>query len=114
MPRLPLLASISATVANGVAVGRLTPGVAGSSWTVRRMITSTTLGPDVPCDLKVYRNVISEATKLDGTSSAGQDTSEIPDGIPLAATETLIAVWSGVANGTICTFTVSGDNDTGR
>lgn len=114
MARLPLLASVSATVVAGRAVGRLTPGVAGSRWEITRMNTITTAGPNVPCDLKVYKNIESPLTKQDGTSSAGQDTSEIPNPIPVAATDTILAVWSGVANGTICTLIVEGWNYTGR
>ena len=110
--KIPFLASVSATVAAGRAVGRLSPGVAGSRWTIERMVTSTTLGPTVPANLVVYKNVESPTTRLDGTSSAGQDTSET--NIDIDSSDSLVAVWTGVANGTVCTLTVSGINDTGR
>lgn len=113
MAKIPFQTSVTATVAAGRAVGRLTPGVAGSSWKVQRMVTTTSLGPSVPCQLDVYKNVESFNTRIDGTTSAGQDTST-DDDIDIQSSDTLLAIWSNVANGTTCTLTISGILDTGR
>lgn len=109
---IPMNESASAVSVAGSATVRMSPQVAGSYWIVKRMITSITSGPDVAVNLSVYKNVISEATKVDGTSSAGQDSSETD--IRLETTDVLIGVYTGVPAGGVCTLIIAGDKETGR
>lgn len=111
---IPLDASATATAdANGNATVRMSPQVAGSSWVIKRMITAIpTMDPQAIVDLKVYRNIISEANRLDATSSAAQDSSETS--IPVRTTDVIIGIYSGVTPGASCTLSITGDNDTGR
>lgn len=115
---IPLFESRNAVAdATGNVTLRFSPGTAGASWDIRRMVTSITGGgvtPRTVIQMAVYRNVVSEATKLDGTSSAAQDTSEIPNGIPVPSSDTILVLYSGVPVGASCSFTISGTVDTGR
>jgi hypothetical protein len=116
--RIPLFVSSSAVAdASGSAILRFSPGTAGASWSIERMVTSITgagVSPRDLLELVVYRNVISEANRLDHTSSAAQDTSEIPNPIGIASSDTVIAVYSGIPTGASCQFTITGYADTGR
>lgn len=115
MTTLPLSASVSATIASGRAIGRLSPQVAGSSWRIKRMVTTANIDSTTLLNLKVYKNSEQAGNLLDGTDSAAQDASETD--ITLETTDVLIAVWSSddpALNGSICTLIVSGDNYTGR
>lgn len=116
--KIPLFESRSAIAdASGSAIIRFSPGTAGASWTIQRFVTAIT-GPTVTprsiLQLTVYRNIISEANRLDGTQSAAQDTSEIPNGIEVASSDTVLAVYSGIPVGASCQFTLSGYTETGR
>lgn len=116
--RIPLFESRSAIAdVNGNATIRFSPGTAGASWTIQRFVTAVT-GPTVTprsiLQLTVYRNIISEANRLDGTQSAAQDASEIPNGIQVPSADTILAVYSGIPAGASCQFTLSGYAETGR
>lgn len=112
---IPLNTSAQAVAdANGNAEVRIYRNTAGSSWVVRRMITSVT-GAGVTSqsviDHAVYTNSVSETNRKDSTQSA-QDTSETE--IPLQASEFLIGTYADCPPGSVCTLTVTGTVDTGR
>lgn len=112
--RIPLAESASANAdGSGNATVRMSPQVAGSSWVIQRMITSIpAMNPLDLVDLKVYKNSVTEANRLDATTSAAQDSSET--NIPVATTDVIVGVYSGVLPGASCTLTVSGTKETGR
>lgn len=112
--RIPLAESATAVAdGSGNATVRLSPQVAGSSWTIRRMVTAIpAMSPRSIVDLKVYLNSITEANRLDATSSAAQDASET--NIPVGTTDVVIGVYSSVTAGASCTLTITGDKETGR
>lgn len=116
--RIPLFESRSAIVdVTQTATIRFSPGTAGSSWTILRFVTAITgagVTPRSILQLAVYRNVISETNRLDGTQSAAQDTSEIPNGIHVDSSDTIIALYTGIPVGASCQFTLSGYAETGR
>jgi hypothetical protein len=112
---IPLFESHSTVVVGGTATLRFSPGTAGASWNVTRIVTSISgggVGPQDILQLVLYRNAVSETNRLDGTSSAAQDTSETD--INLNSSDTLIAVYSGIPNGASCSLTISGTANTGR
>lgn len=116
---IPLEASASVKAdAGGAAVVRIyAPGIV-RSWNVTRMVTSVTGAgalPTTPINLVVYKNSVSENNRKDSTSSAAQDTSEIPGkGISLQSTDFLIGIYTGAPVGSDCTLSVTGETDTGR
>lgn len=111
--KIPLYESQSAVAdAQGNATVRFFPGVAGSSWKVKRITTSVNVAPSTLINLVMYRNTVSETNRVDGTESAAQDSSETD--IDLQASDTLIGVYSNAPVGSNCTITLSGDKDTGR
>lgn len=116
--RIPLFESRSAIAdASGNAILRFSPGTAGARWRIERFVTAITgagVTPRSILQLTVYRNIISEANRLDGTQSAAQDTSEIPNGIEVPSSDTIVAYYSGIPVGASCQFTLSGYADTGR
>lgn len=113
---IPLNTSAQATAdATGKATVRIYQNTAGSSWVVKRMITSVVGAGATPqslINLSAYSNSVSETNRKDGTSSAAQDASETD--IPLQASEFLIGVYTGAPVGSICTLTVTGTVETGR
>jgi hypothetical protein len=111
---IPMNESATATAnAAGSATVRLTPGVAGATWIIKRVITNIdTANTSSVIKLDLYRNSVSETNRLDGTSSAAQDTSETE--IPFQTTDVLIGVYTGAPVGSHCTVTISGTKDTGR
>ena len=116
--RIPLFESRSAIAdASGNAIIRFSPGTAGAKWTIQRFVTAITgagVTPRSILQLAVYRNVISETNRLDGTQSAAQDASEIPNAIEISSSDTILAVYSGIPVGASCQFTLSGFAETGR
>ncbi len=77
------------------------------------MITAIpSMSPRAIADLKVYMNTITEANRLDASSSAAQDSSET--NIPVNTTDVIIGVYSGIPIGAACTLTVTGYKETGR
>lgn len=112
--RLPLNESATAQAdASGNAIVRMTPGVSGSSWKIKRMVTSVAgVNPRTIVNLVVYRNVISETNRLDGTTSAAQDASETD--IDVSASDTILGVYSDCPVGSFATLAVSGYKETGR
>lgn len=111
--RIPLFESQNAVAdANGNCTVRFFPGTAGTSWNITRIVTSVNVDPNTQINLVLYRNVVSEANRLDGTSSAAQDTSETD--IDINASDTVLGVYSGAPVGSRCILTISGTKDTGR
>jgi hypothetical protein len=112
--QIPLYESATAVAdVNGNAIVRLSPQVAGSSWTIQRMVTAIpAMSPQNFVLHKVYKNSVTEANRLDATSSGAQDTSET--NIPVATTDVIIGTWAGVTIGASCTLTVTGTKETGR
>lgn len=112
--KIPLAESVTGVAdGSGNAIARMSPSVAGSSWIIERMITAIPeMNPRAIVDHKVYKNSITEANRLDGTSSGAQDSSET--NIPVGTTDVIIAVWSGVTPGASCTLTITGTKETGR
>lgn len=111
---IPLYESATAVAdVNGNATVRLSPSVAGSSWVIQRMITAIpAMDPFAVVPHKVYKNSATEANRLDATTSGAQDTSET--NIPVATTDVIIGVYSGVTAGASCTLTLTGTKQTGR
>lgn len=98
---------------SGNATVRLSPQIAGSSWIIERMVTAIpAMDPRSIVDHRVYLNSVTEANRLDATSSGAQDTSET--NIPVGTTDVIIGVYTGVTPGASCTLTISGTKETGR
>lgn len=116
MATLPLLASANATfISDGVGgsvarVPHLGPRRYGTTWHVTHMVSTT--NSVVPSQVRVYRNIESPTTIVDGSDSANQDTSETD--ITLGSGEFLTFVWTKGDIGAIATITVSGEMSTGR
>lgn len=111
--QIPMFESQTVTIgADGTGIVRFSPGVAGSSWKIQRMVTAIDVDPQQVINLVVYRNVISESNRLDGTTSAAQDASET--NIDVGASDTIIGLYSGAPVGSHATLTLSGTKETGR
>lgn len=112
--KIPMYESATAVAdVNGNATVRLSPSVAGSSWTIERMITAIpSMDPFSVVNHKVYKNSITEANRLDATTSGAQDTSET--NIPVGTTDVIIGIYSGATPGAQCTLTLTGTKETGR
>lgn len=99
-------ASASATFdANGQARATLGPSVYGVRWTITKMVTTTTSVDSAT--LKVYLNVVSEASIVDTTGSANADVSD-DVGIVLETSDKLIFVWELGTPGTVATIVIYG------
>lgn len=91
---------------NGRAVVTLSPGRAGQRWRVARLTTIVTPSNGRET-LKVYRNIETPSSYLDGSRVGGQDISET--NISLSDVESLVFVWENGTPGSIATCTIAGD-----
>lgn len=112
--KLESSASAIADVNGNATVRIYAPGIV-VSWKIKRMVSNVSgagATPQSVINLAVYRNSVSETNRVDGTSSAAQDTSETD--IELQSTDSLIGVYSTAPAGSVCTLNVTGTKDTGR
>ena len=109
----PLYTSASAAFiddGNGSTVAQcsVSPQVFGVTWTVKRIVISTTSsGLNGSSRFFLYLNSIGPSTLIDGTYSGDQDFSETQ--LEVNTLDTLIAVWTGGDIGSIAQINVSGD-----
>lgn len=117
----PLDTSVYATLAddgtgtgNCIARAELSPVVYGTTWRIKRMVTTVNIDPTVDATilLRVYRIYETPSRLIDSSAAAIDDVSETD--INLVTNEKLIFVWTGppeaiVGANPICTMIISGD-----
>lgn len=95
--------------ATGVAVVRLGPERGGERWVVKRQtIQNSGNSVNNDCICKVYRNVISDTTLLDGSFTGIFDVSA-DDNVIVESGSQIIAEWSGCIPGTVSTWTIEAE-----
>jgi hypothetical protein len=110
---MPLHEFVQATAnANGRAEGSTGPDKYGDQWEITLINTNTT--STAQTELRVYRGVESDTTRILGTYSANSDTAGGGTGITVRAGEKLVFVWSNADVGAICTARIEGDFISGR
>ena len=94
---------------DGVAVITLGPQRAGERWVVKRQtIQNSGNATNNECICKVYRNVISDTTLLDGSFTGVFDVSN-NDNINVESGSQIIAEWSGCIPGSVSTWTIEAE-----
>lgn len=112
MRTIPLMEYAQATAdANGRAEVSAGPDKFGDRWEINLITTNT--NSTAQTELRVYRGVESETTRVLGTYAANNDTAS---GTTLVARagEKLVFVWSNADPGSICTVRIEGDFISGR
>lgn len=106
MVAVALDVSVNATAdGSGIARARIGPQTYGHEWRVARMVTTTNDFANRN-ELRVYLNGESLNRMLAGTYNANQDFNETD--LTLQTLDTLIAVWTKCAPGTICNLQLQG------
>lgn len=98
--------------ASGRAVAYAGPEKFGDQWDVSLINTNTT--STAQTELRVYRGVESDTTRLIGTYSGNNDTASGSKPITVRAGDKLVFVWTGADVGSICTARIEGEFITGR